>query len=193
MRLTDPLLYDRTIRRFQSAAERDDERREKGFSGILETDILRAEAKRDEAADAFSSAFARAVQAPSGEIYLVENKEAKAKESHSEEDDAVNDEIRDGNGDEYEDENDDSPTMKEAGRRRWRSAMAARFLRGHDDDFDYDSVDRNDEWDDRREEERVAEERYFDGEEARWIGDDDSGENSRVAQVLEGETGVQDF
>lgn len=47
LELADPLLYDRLVRRFQSAAEREAEGRRKGFSGVLEADILRSEAKID--------------------------------------------------------------------------------------------------------------------------------------------------
>jgi len=47
LELADPLLYDRLVRRFQSAAEREAEGRRKGYSGILEADILRGEAKLD--------------------------------------------------------------------------------------------------------------------------------------------------
>lgn len=47
LELADPLLYDRLIRRFQSAAEREAEGRKKGYSGILEADIMRGEAKLD--------------------------------------------------------------------------------------------------------------------------------------------------
>ncbi|CAI6340899.1 unnamed protein product [Periconia digitata] len=46
LELADPLLYDRLIRRFQSANEREAEGRRKGFSGEIETDLWRAEAKK---------------------------------------------------------------------------------------------------------------------------------------------------
>jgi hypothetical protein len=45
LELADPLLYDRLIRRFQTAAEREAEGRRKGFSGMLEADLRRSEAK----------------------------------------------------------------------------------------------------------------------------------------------------
>jgi hypothetical protein len=41
----DPLAYDRLIRRFQTPAEREAEGREKGYSGTLEADLWRSEAK----------------------------------------------------------------------------------------------------------------------------------------------------
>ncbi len=47
LELADPLLYDRLVRRFQSASEREAEGRRKGFSGEMATDLWRAEAKRD--------------------------------------------------------------------------------------------------------------------------------------------------
>ncbi|KIW20379.1 hypothetical protein PV08_00954 [Exophiala spinifera] len=47
LELADPLLYDRLVRRFQTPAEREAEGRQKGYSGILEADIYRSEAKLD--------------------------------------------------------------------------------------------------------------------------------------------------
>jgi hypothetical protein len=47
LELADPLLYDRLIRRFQTAIEREAEGRRKGFSGQMATDLWRAEAKKD--------------------------------------------------------------------------------------------------------------------------------------------------
>ncbi|KAL8689780.1 MAG: hypothetical protein Q9218_004621 [Villophora microphyllina] len=43
--LADPLTYDRLIRRFQTAAEREAEGKRKGYSGVLEADLWRSEAK----------------------------------------------------------------------------------------------------------------------------------------------------
>ncbi|KAL7276520.1 hypothetical protein RUND412_000477 [Rhizina undulata] len=45
LELADPILYDRLIRAFQTASEREAEGRAKGWSGILEADLERAEAK----------------------------------------------------------------------------------------------------------------------------------------------------
>ncbi|KAL3477716.1 coiled-coil domain-containing protein-domain-containing protein [Aspergillus californicus] len=47
LELADPLLYDRLIRRFQTPAEREAEGRAKGFSGVLQADLIRSEAKFD--------------------------------------------------------------------------------------------------------------------------------------------------
>lgn len=47
LELADPLLYDRLVRRFQTASEREAEGRLKGFSGEMATDLWRAEAKKD--------------------------------------------------------------------------------------------------------------------------------------------------
>ncbi|KAF2184061.1 hypothetical protein K469DRAFT_709949 [Zopfia rhizophila CBS 207.26] len=43
LELADPLLYDRLIRRFQTAAEREAEVREKGFSGVVSASLMRSE------------------------------------------------------------------------------------------------------------------------------------------------------
>ncbi|KAI5287102.1 hypothetical protein KEM54_006242 [Ascosphaera aggregata] len=70
----DPLLYDRMIRRFQSAEEREKEGRKKGFTGIFHADLMRGEARlealnRPHAGDAFSCTWG-----PNGEI-LVEDRD----------------------------------------------------------------------------------------------------------------------
>ncbi|EWC48107.1 hypothetical protein DRE_02686 [Drechslerella stenobrocha 248] len=79
----------------------------------------------------------------------------------------------------------------------WQEILSRRFLRGDDEDFDYDSVDRpggagdphhlieveieRDEW-----------EEYFDEEEADAYVEKD-GKMYLGGKVMEGETGVQDF
>jgi len=62
--------------------------------------------------------------------------------------------------------------------------MTIRFLNGEDEDFDYEEVDKNGEWDliERKEEE----DRWFDEEEPEWDGKD-------AEEVKSGETGIQDY
>ncbi|CCX32346.1 Similar to hypothetical protein [Tuber melanosporum Mel28]; acc. no. XP_002836733 [Pyronema omphalodes CBS 100304] len=45
LELADPLLYDRLIRRYMTPAEREAQGRSRGWSGVLEADLTRAEAK----------------------------------------------------------------------------------------------------------------------------------------------------
>jgi hypothetical protein len=45
LELADPLLYDRLIRQYQTPAEREEQGRLRGWSGVLEADLTRAEAK----------------------------------------------------------------------------------------------------------------------------------------------------
>lgn len=78
---------------------------------------------------------------------------------------------------------DDRARSKEEGGARWRDVMEQRFLRGGDVEFDYRTVDENEEYDDRDEEDRKQLEDYFRGEEAEFVGDG----------APKGETGVQDF
>ncbi|KAL9128440.1 MAG: hypothetical protein Q9217_002873 [Psora testacea] len=47
LELADPLGYDRLIRRFQSSSQREAEGRKKGYSGVLEADLWRSEAKME--------------------------------------------------------------------------------------------------------------------------------------------------
>jgi len=70
--------------------------------------------------------------------------------------------------------------------------METRFLRGGDDDFDYDTVDKNPDYDDRLIEEQDAQDKYFDEEEPEFIQGDDATQAHRKKD-LEGETGIQDF
>lgn len=69
------MLYDRLIRRFQTAAEREDEGRKKGYSGILEADILRSEAKVDALAHPDPTLLLSYRRGPDGEILAEENGE----------------------------------------------------------------------------------------------------------------------
>ncbi|KAF8429187.1 coiled-coil domain-containing protein-domain-containing protein, partial [Tirmania nivea] len=47
LELADPLLYDKCIRSFQTASEREAEGKAKGWSGILHADLERAEARME--------------------------------------------------------------------------------------------------------------------------------------------------
>lgn len=66
--------------------------------------------------------------------------------------------------------------------------MRNRFVEGRDGDFEYESVDESDEYDDKAEEDRVALDQYLEDEEPAFIDD-----NGHGKEDLEGETGVQDF
>ncbi|KAL3468582.1 coiled-coil domain-containing protein-domain-containing protein [Aspergillus heterothallicus] len=68
LELADPLLYDRLIRRFQTPAEREAEGRAKGFSGILQADLLRSEAKMDALNHPDPHAMFSYARGPNGEI-----------------------------------------------------------------------------------------------------------------------------
>jgi hypothetical protein len=149
------LLYDRLIRRFQTPQEREAQGREKGFSGVLQADMQRSEAKMDALANPDPNAMLSYTRGPDGEI-LAEDR-------------------------------DDIPASKEDGEKAWQWEMGLRFMRGDDPDFDYKTVDDNDEYDDRTEEQ----DQYFEDEEPEWVVDDVRGDDARSR--LQGETGVQDF
>ncbi len=63
-----PLLYDRMIRRFQTPTERESEGRSKGYSGVLEADLWRSEAKMEALANSDSSLALIYRRGPNGEI-----------------------------------------------------------------------------------------------------------------------------
>ena len=141
------------VRRFQSAAEREKQGREKGYSGVLEASLVRSEAKID------------ALQYPDPTSRMVYSRAA------------------DGSISGLEQDQDERAQGKEDGLEKWKKAMGTRFVRGSDDDFDYKTVDENDQYEDRGEEDRVNLDEYLRGEEEDFIGDGKP----------EGETGVQDF
>ena len=75
LELADPLLYDRLIRRFQSTEEREAEGRAKGYSGILEADLLRSEAKLSALANPDSNTMFSYKRGKNGEILAEEKDE----------------------------------------------------------------------------------------------------------------------
>ncbi|RDW62236.1 hypothetical protein BP6252_11669 [Coleophoma cylindrospora] len=165
---SDPLLYDRCVRRFQSAAEREADGRSKGYSGVLEADLYRSEAKLAALAGSQSSELAsQQPSSPNSTVPFVSY-------------------VRGENGQVLPEEEDEIPQSKEEGFERWKFVMTMRFLRGEDQDFDYKAVDENDVLDPIENQEK--EEKWFDEEEPEWIGGEEEGKES-----LGGETGIQDF
>ena len=78
LELADPLLYDRLIRRFQTPAEREAEGRSKGYSGILEADLWRSEAKLDALRHPDPNSVFTYKRGPNGEILEEEKDEVPA-------------------------------------------------------------------------------------------------------------------
>jgi len=150
---TDPLLYDRMVRQFQTAAEREAEGKQKGYSGKLEADLMRSEAKVAALAHPNPNSPLTYKRDVTGSITAVDQDE------------------------------EDRPKTKEEGLGKWRECMEQRFLRGEDHEFDYDTVDQSNQYDDLAEESRRKEDLYFDDEQAEYLGEGDR----------QGETGVQDF
>jgi hypothetical protein len=138
---TDPLLYDRLVRRFQSAAEREAQGRARGAAGNLEATLVRSEAKVE------------ALQAPDNGNPLVYERGANGEIVGVEEDAG------------------ERVGGKEEGLIRWKDVMGRRFMRGEDKEFDYGMVDNGEEFDDIEEETRGAQDDYFDGEEQEFVGD----------------------
>lgn len=78
---------------------------------------------------------------------------------------------------------EDRAQDQDDGWEKWVELVGLRFLRGDDVDFDYATVDDNDEYDDRDEEGRRTLETYLEGEEEEFVG------QGRPT----GQTGIQDF
>ena len=82
-----------------------------------------------------------------------------------------------------EHDEDEQAQGREENWERWKDVTGLRFLRGDDSDFDYETVDANDEYDDRAEEDQRRLEEYLEREEEEFVGD---GKPT-------GQTGVQDY
>jgi hypothetical protein len=115
--LIDPILYDVLIRRFQTPEEREKEGRKKGYSRVLEADLLRGEAK-----------LSQISENPQG----VQVTRDPSTIRHS------SDAAISGN---------EKPKSREEGRELWESFLEERFVMGDDDGFEYDPVDADDSLD----------------------------------------------
>lgn len=138
----DPLLYDRLIRRHQTASDREQQGRERAYADTLEADLVRSEAKRE------------AVQHPDPNSPVVYSRQANGEIVGFEQDQTLG-----------------AESSKEEDWERWIDVMGQRFLRGEDADFEYEAVDGNDDFDDRDEEARAGLERYLEGEKESFVGD----------------------
>lgn len=161
----DPVKYEALVRRFQSQAEKDAEAQKKGYSRILEGDLMRSEAK------------------------IAALKASLTGENGVDGEDSTISHRRDGSSladDGIDNHNGVEPVTKEEGRALWNEYLIERFVRGEDLDFDYSKVDADEnldamEWQD-------VQDAWFDDEDAAWASD-----GGNDAKALRGETGVQDF
>lgn len=129
------------IRRFQTAAEREKDGKDRGYSGVLEANLVRSEAKLEALQNPDPNSPLVYTKAPDGSITAVEQ------------------------------DWDNRPTTREEGLQKWRDVMEMRFLRGDDMDFDYQIVDDNTEYDDSEEEDRSKLEEYLRDEEEHFLGE----------------------
>lgn len=161
----DPLLYNRLIRRFQTAAEREEEGRKKGYGGVLEAELWRVEAEREvkmrdgekghDNDDDDNDDHNNTDESEELVVSEVQMQKLKGLDERPYKGEAPQ---QQGNGiaeaeEATYDVDDDVdaepvPSDQDAGRRQWRELMEAQFLRGEDADFDYRSVDQSEEFDD---------------------------------------------
>ena len=162
----DPVKYEALIRHFQTRAEKDAEAQRKGYSRVLEGDLMRGEAKLA----ALKASLTPAENGTDGE-------DTAAPRQGDENGSAAG-------GADYD--NGIEPATKEEGRELWNEFLTERFVRGEDPDFDYSKVDDDEGLDTmERQDEQDA---WFDNEEPAWASDHEADE-----RMLHGETGIQDF
>jgi len=78
---------------------------------------------------------------------------------------------------------DQQPETKAEGMQIWQRIMTQRFMNGHDTDFDYTTVDMNEDYDDLDEETRIAEDKYYGDQLEEYV----------ESETVTGQTGIQDF
>ncbi|KAI1851945.1 hypothetical protein JX265_008250 [Neoarthrinium moseri] len=161
--LADPLLYDSLVRRFQTPEEREKEGRRKGYSRVLEVDLLRGEAKLSQLAESSSTADS-AVNIPA-----LEKPTSVPLRSSGQ-----------------------TPNTKEEGQEMWDNFLKDRFILGQDEDFDYGPVDADDSLDtlELRDEEEAW---FNDEQPGWASDTGASNVGNGSGTQLKGETGVQDF
>ncbi|KAI2622082.1 hypothetical protein GGS21DRAFT_373550 [Xylaria nigripes] len=213
--LADPTLYDALIRRFQSHEEREKEGRAKGFARVLEVDLLRGEARLSKLANNTSreapgrannieaNGFTSVARPMNRTVNVCPSRPSSRLQqqpalSSASELDMTREELETL---EVQDIGQQSvPQTAEEGRMRWDEFLQHRFVDGRDEDFNYRTVDEDDEYD--TIERREQEDAWFENEEPGWFGEsDDDNETDQqgaggkvvVERTLTGETGVQDF
>lgn len=132
------MLYERLVKRYQSAEERQAEGKKKGYGRTLEADLVRGETKISNIrpgaeADAISSSSPMSVarqRLKGGEPW------------------------------------DQDVSDKNQGLELWKEYLCDRFIRGDDEEFDYTRVDSNEDLDVLARAD--AEDEWFDQEEPSW-------------------------
>ncbi|KAI7185155.1 hypothetical protein KC316_g1241 [Hortaea werneckii] len=176
----DPLSYDRLIRQFQTSAEREQEGRERGYTGKMEADLLRSEAKLEALRNQHQNPQQQRQQGGSSQ-----NQQIPSNSGNDTDTEMVYHRALDGSIIAVEADAEERAQNREEGLQRWREMMSQRFLRGEDEEFDYVGlVDGEDGYDDLDEERRQGLEDWLDGEEAEFVGGTGG---------PRGETGIQDF
>lgn len=159
------------VKRFQSAEERSNDVKAKGYGRTLEASLVRGETtlanlRAEEQGNSASAS-------DSAQGCTVNNGPASMPSGL----DAWDDDARD----------------KQEGLELWRAFLEDRFVHGRDDEFDYTLVDSDEGYD--AMEIRDAEDRWFDKEEPSWVGDDDDVDETKASHngASARETGIQDF
>ncbi|KAL2198823.1 coiled-coil domain-containing protein-domain-containing protein [Corynascus similis CBS 632.67] len=209
--LSDPLLYDFLIRRFQTPAEREAEGRAKGYARVLEGSLLRGEER-------LAKLRERTAGTGGSDYGDQDDDNDDGREDSDEGGDrtgvgsgAYGRGSRSGSGSAPLAANGETagkrtttmttfsslnaelmppPKTREEGLAQWEAYLRDRFIRGEDDDFDYALVDDDDEYDvlDRVD----REEAWFEEEDPEWATSGEEGERGKE-KILRGETGIQDY
>lgn len=186
----DPLRYDELIRKYQTPAEREADQKAKGYGRMLEASLLRSEARIAKAA-----AIA-AGEEDTGYAFRILPKQSSrpATPDGTQPEETIDLVV-------YQDVFllDEPPKTRSVAKGKWDAFLRSRFVDGLDEDFDYTTVDDNEEYDGFLR--QLQEDNYFEDEEPEWAssGDDvdmegtDDREKTKPERLLQGQTGVQDY
>lgn len=178
-RTADPVLYDKLVRQFQTPAEKDADDTAKGYGHVVEAALRRGEATTGLAAQAVArstggSQHGDGMSLPGEGRGQVPRLEAEWADLST------------------------PPSNRAEAADQWREYLRARFVRGGDTDFDYATVDEDEDYDTLAR--RDAEDAWFEDEDPEWVSTEafeearqDTERQSQSRPQLQGETGVQDF
>ncbi|KAB5559830.1 coiled-coil domain-containing protein [Coniochaeta sp. 2T2.1] len=184
----DPLLYDELVRQFQTPAEREADGKAKGYGRVLEGSLLRGEARLAKLTE--STVGAEGENGTSGPTEASSSTSSATTNPTLRERIALEADIV---------ALSTPPSNKEEATDRWQEFLRARFVRGGDEDFDYEKVDESEDYDTlARQDEEDA---WFEDEDPDWVSTDDDEDRrdaedrnrSRPERVLQGQTGIQDY
>lgn len=189
----DPILYERLVKRFQTAQERAEEGKAKGYGRTLEASLIRGETNLANVPG--SSIRGAAVASSFSDLSLSSSTLPPARATLGNGTSSSSDSAQAGAATAEElslDRSWDQPVSEKGqGQQHWRDYLEFRFVHDLDDEFDYSKVDQDEDLDALQH--KDAEDVWYDEEEPSWVDEDGDAQWEDDSKQRKGETGIQDY